>query len=52
MAEKKWETKTIAVEILGALRKRLKAYIGGHEKLTVKTVLNDALDEYLKKRGA
>lgn len=55
MAEKKataWETKTVAVEVLGSIRKRLKAYIGAHEKLSVKAVVNEALDEYLRKRGA
>ncbi len=46
------ETKTMAVEIDGALRRRLRIYIAAHDELTIKAVVNAALDEYLRKRSA
>lgn len=45
------ETRTVAVEIEGGIRKRLRMYVAAHE-VTIKAVVNEALDEYLGKRGA
>ena len=44
-------TKTIAVDLRESVRKRLRIYAAAHD-VKIKTVVNEALDEYLKKRGA
>lgn len=44
-------TRTMAVELTAQIRRRLKVYVAAND-LRIKTVVNDALDEYLKKRSA
>ena len=52
MKKQQADEKTVGVDLTGAIRKRLRLYVAAHEGLTKKAVVNAALDEYLKKRGA
>lgn len=47
----KGEARNMGIEILETVRKRLRRYATDND-LKIKAVVNDALDEYLKKRGA
>ena len=47
----KEKTKNIGVELLDPVRRRLRVYAAAQD-ITIKRVVNEALDEYLKKRGA
>jgi hypothetical protein len=43
--------KNVGVEIADPIRKRLRMYVAASER-TIKAVVNEAIDEYLRKRGA
>lgn len=45
------DAKDLNVEIDGEIRRRLRIYVAS-EDTTIKAVVNAALDDYLKKRGA
>lgn len=45
------EAKNVGVEILEPIRRRLKLYVAAHDK-KIKAVVNEAIDDYLKRRGA
>ena len=47
----KGNAKNVGVELLEPIRRRLRLYTADRE-LTIKRAVNEALDEYLKKRGA
>jgi len=54
MAEKRaveLAPRKVAVVLEGGIRKRLKVYVAGQDR-KLKAVINEALDEYLRKRGA
>lgn len=46
----KSEARNMGIEILETVRKRLRRYATDND-LKIKAVVNDAIDEYLKKRG-
>ncbi len=48
---KKVATRNVAVELPEQIRRRLKMFAATADK-SIKGVVNEALDEYLKKRGA
>jgi hypothetical protein len=43
--------RNVGVELLETVRRRLRLYTAAQDT-TIKRVVNEALDEYLKKRGA
>lgn len=45
------EAKDVNVEVDGGIRKRLRVFVA-EQDTTIKAVVNAALDEFLKKRGA
>ena len=52
MAEKKEPERKMAMAIKSTVRKRIRHYLAEHEGIRIKDLFNEALDEYLKKRGA
>jgi hypothetical protein len=47
----KSEARNMGIEVLETIRKRLRRYATDND-LKIKVVVNEAIDEYLKKRGA
>jgi hypothetical protein len=50
-ATKDNNARNVGVELLETVRRRLRLYTAAQDT-TIKRVVNDAIDEYLKKRGA